>query len=98
MIMSEKKHGGAREGAGRKPKYASMKVMKVPTDYIPAIKALIQHLDETDYLEKGYPKQESEPLFFRSRQLKAQEISFITSPVNHEKQLDLIDHINKREN
>ena len=96
--MNDKKnHGGARAGAGRKAMYAAMKAMKVPSDYIPIIKALIEHLNETDMIDKSYQSYTSEPFFMRSRQGKAQNISFTTSPVKaKEEQLDLIDHIESK--
>lgn len=81
MSEEEKKHGGAREGAGRKAMYAEMKAMKVPTDYIPIIKELIKHLNETDMIDHNYREVKSEPKFFRSKQGKAQNISFTTSPI-----------------
>lgn len=81
MSEEEKKHGGAREGAGRKAMYAEMKAMKVPTDYIPIIKELIKHLNETDMIDKSYQSYTSEPFFMRSRKDKAQNISFTTSPI-----------------
>ena len=96
--MNDKKnHGGARAGAGRKAMYAEMKAMKVPSDYIPVIKELIKHLNETDMIDKSYQECISEPFFIRSRQGKAQNVSFTTSPIKaKEEQLDLIDHIESK--
>ena len=90
-------HGGARQGAGRKAMYAEMKAMKVPTQYIPVIKAFIEHLNETDMIDKNYKSYTSEPFYIRSRQDKSQNISFTTSPVKaKEEQLDLINHIESK--
>ena len=45
----KKQRGGAREGAGRKPRALlnATRVIRVPDDYVPIIRALIQHLDDT---------------------------------------------------
>lgn len=78
----KKQHGGARPGAGRKTKYEKTVVMRVPEKYLDAIKALIEHLDNTAYIDGHYPKGEvSETIFLRSLDDNAQHISFFTSPV-----------------
>lgn len=77
------KRGGYREGAGRKTKYASTSTMRVPDDYKPIIKALIEHLDNTDMIgfdPKDHPVKTTIEDLFRSRQHKKQKISFITEP------------------
>lgn len=82
--MDESKNGnwgGYRSGAGRKPKYASTKVMRVPEDYQKVIKALIDHLDETATLDGNYKAVESESVYLRSTQGKRQNISFKTDPI-----------------
>jgi len=85
MSESEKKsagHGGAREGAGRKTKYEKTIVMRVPEMYREHIQALIAHLDETRYIDKNYPQgSESEPVFLRSLDGRAQNITIKTKPI-----------------
>jgi len=82
MADTEKKHGGARAGAGRKTKYEKTVVMRVPEKYQVAIKALIDHLDETAYIDGYYQNgQESEPVFLRSLDDNAQNVTFTTRPV-----------------
>ena len=85
MSESEKKsngHGGVREGSGRKAKYEKTVVMRVPEMYREHIQALIAHLDETRYIDKNYPQgSESEPVFLRSLDGKAQHITITTKPV-----------------
>lgn len=85
MSESEKKsngHGGVRQGAGRKTKYEKTAVMRVPEIYREHIQALIAHLDETRYIDKHYPQGgESEPVFLRSLDGKAQFVTFITKPI-----------------
>ena len=78
----QKPKGGAREGAGRKPKWATpaAKVMRVPEQYAGAIRALIHHLDETQDIRRGYAPASSEPLPIRSATGRAQYISFTVSP------------------
>lgn len=88
--------GGARTGAGRKAMYRETKAMKVPTDYIPVIKALIQHLNATDMIDRHYAPVESALFKHMSRQLKRQHIQFITAPFRTEEQLDLVDHIEEK--
>lgn len=94
-------HGGARKGAGRPAKYASMKAMKVPTDYIPVIKALIQHLNDTDMIgfdSNDKPVKTTIETVFRSKQDKKQSISFVTSPFKPSNQIDLVDLLNAIDN
>lgn len=81
---STKKHGGARAGSGRKTKYENTVVMRVPEKYKDAIKALIAHLDDTANIDKNYKPVESEALFLRSLQDKAQQIRFKTEPMKKE--------------
>lgn len=82
MSETEKKHGGARPGSGRKTKYEKTVVMRVPDKYQEVIKALITHLDETAYLDGNYQSGDvSEPVFLRSLQDNAQHVTFITQPV-----------------
>ena len=83
--MEKKQHGGARPGAGRKTKYENTVVMRVPEKYRDAIKALITHLDDTDYIDKHYAAEESEPVYLRSLKDKKQHIIFRTEPLNVEK-------------
>lgn len=80
--MEKKQHGGARPGAGRKTKYENTVVMRVPDKYKDAIKALITHLDNTDYIDRYYSEGEiSEPVFLRSLSDNAQNITFSTKPL-----------------
>ncbi len=82
MSESEKKHGGARAGAGRKTKYEKTVVMRVPEKYRDAIQALISYLDETAYIDKHYPQgSQSDPVFLRSLDDNAQNIVFATKPI-----------------
>lgn len=82
MSETEKKHGGARPGSGRKTKYEKTVVMRVPDKYQEVIKALITHLDETAYLDGNYQSGDvSEPVFLRSLQDNAQHVTFTTQPV-----------------
>lgn len=73
--------GGARPGAGRKAKRGDTEVMRVPSAYKKAILALIEHLDATQQINRHYRPVESEPIFMRSLQDKAQHITFKTTPV-----------------
>ena len=79
--MEKKQHGGSRPGAGRKTKYESTVVMRVPEKYRDTIKALIAHLDDTDMIDKNYSGVESEAVFQRSLKDKGQHIIFRTEPV-----------------
>ena len=81
-VVEKSNWGGARAGAGRKTKYACTKVKRVPENYIPVIDALIEYLDDHAELNGKYHKDvESEPTFFRSLNLNAQEISFKIKPL-----------------
>ena len=74
--------GGARIGAGRKTKYEKTTVMRVPEKYKDAITALIAYLDETAYIDKHYPQgSQSDPVFLRSLDDNAQNITFSTKPI-----------------
>ena len=81
--IEPKQRGGARAGAGRKPKspVAASKVMRVPEQYEAAIKALIAHLDETSICGRHYGPATSEPVFIRSLHDKAQRLTFTVEPV-----------------
>lgn len=79
--MEKKQHGGSRPGAGRKTKYESTVVMRVPEKYRDAVKALISHLDDTDMVDGNYSPVESEAVFLRSLKDKKQHIVFRTEPV-----------------
>jgi hypothetical protein len=81
MSESEKKHGGVRAGSGRKTKYEKTVVMRVPEKYRDAIKALIQHLDECEVIDKNYTASTSEPVFIRSLLDKPQQVTFTVSPL-----------------
>lgn len=76
-------HGGARAGAGRKPKnkVAASKVMRVPEQYEAAVRALIAHLDASATLGRHYEPYTSEPLFIRSLFDKAQHVTFTVAPL-----------------
>jgi hypothetical protein len=78
-----KPKGGARPGAGRKPKspVAASKVMRIPEQYEAAVRALIAHLDETSQLGRHYGAVTSEPIFLRSLHGKRQQVSFIVEPM-----------------
>ena len=75
--------GGARAGAGRKPRgaVAASKVMRVPEQYEAAIKALIKHLDETSICGRHYGPATSEAIFIRSLHGKAQRVTFTVEPM-----------------
>tara|TARA_R110001592_G_C13139924_1_gene747253 strand:- start:1859 stop:2116 length:258 start_codon:yes stop_codon:yes gene_type:complete len=74
-------HGGYRKGAGRKTKYEKTVVMRVPEKYKDAIKSLIEHLDESEMIDKNYAATTSEPVFIRSLMDKPQSITFTVTPV-----------------
>lgn len=78
-----KAKGGARPGAGRKPKspVAASKVMRIPEQYEAAVRALIAHLDETSQLGRHYDAATSEPIFLRSLHGKRQRVSFTVEPM-----------------
>jgi len=78
-----KPRGGARHGAGRKPKslVPATKVMRVPEQYEEAIRALIAHLDASAKLGRYYDPLTSEPVFLRSLHDKAQHLTFTVAPL-----------------
>lgn len=75
--------GGARQGAGRKPRSAvpATKVMRVPEQYEQVIRALIKHLDASAKLGRHYNGFDSEPVFLRSLYGKAQHVTFTVEPL-----------------
>ncbi len=77
----KKPRGGARDGAGRKPRamVKASRIIRVPEDYLSMIRALIQHLDETTWLGARDPDHTSPQYFQRSIMGRAQFISFTTS-------------------
>ncbi len=75
------KHGGVRAGAGRKSKYDETKVMRVPSRYAEAIKAMIAHLDEIEEKESNYSKIESKPVFYRTMKDKRREVQFVAGKI-----------------
>ncbi|WP_434939934.1 hypothetical protein ACRWQN_04645 [Shewanella sp. HL-SH8] len=79
-MLEVKKHGGYRQGAGRKTKYEKTTVMRVPDKYKEVIKQLIIHLDNTAGLNHHFNESESEPVFLRSLQDKKQHITYVTKP------------------
>lgn len=81
LEQQPKKRGGARPGSGRKTKYPSTVVIRVPEAYRPAIQALIEHLDATRMINRHYLPSTSEPLFMRSLDGKAQHVTFTTAPL-----------------
>lgn len=84
-----KPRGGARPGAGRKPKWqqASTKVMRVPEQYAGVVRALILHLDETQDIRHGYAPATSERLPTRSITGRAQYVQFTVSPRNEPREV-----------
>ncbi len=79
--VKEKKWGGARAGSGRKTKYESTKVMRVPEKYHEAVKALIKHLDDTGMIDfSWYGSTESKPVYLQ--QFPHQPITSILSASN----------------
>jgi len=81
--VEAKPRGGARPGAGRKPKgtVAASKVMRVPEQYEAAIKALIAHLDQTSTYGRHFGPITSAPMLMRSLHDKAQRLTFTVDPV-----------------
>lgn len=77
-LPTPKPKGGARPGAGRKPKWQapSTKVMRVPEQYAGVVRALIRHLDETNEIRRGYAPATSERLPMRSITGRAQYVTF----------------------
>jgi hypothetical protein len=56
--------------------------MRVPEKYQEAISALIAYLDETAYIDKHYPHgSQSDPVFLRSLDDNAQNITYSTKPI-----------------
>ncbi|AZG34593.1 hypothetical protein [Shewanella psychromarinicola] len=74
-------HGGVRKGAGRKTRYEKTIVIRVPEQYKSAIKALIEHIDECEKVDRHYSPVVSKPIFTRSLQGKPQQVTFTVSPV-----------------
>ena len=81
MTEIKNNHGGSRAGAGRKTKYEKTVVLRVPEKYRSAIKALIEHLDQSETIDKHYMATTSEPVFIRSLQDKPQQVTFTVSPI-----------------
>lgn len=81
MLEVKKQHGGARSGAGRKTKYASTVVARVPEKYLDVIKSLIHHLDECEMVDRNHNDAVSEPVFLRSLKDKPQEVIFRVSAI-----------------
>lgn len=82
-MEEQKTRGGARAGAGRKPKspVPASKVMRVPEQYEEAVRALIAHLDASAKLGRHYAPFTSEPMFLRSLYGKAQHLTFTVAPL-----------------
>lgn len=80
--LPAKPRGGARPGAGRKPKWQkpSTTVMRVPEQYAGIVRALILHLDETQDIRRGYAPATSERLPTRSITGRAQYVQFTVLP------------------
>lgn len=74
-------HGGYRPGAGRKTKYEKTVVMRVPDKYQAAIKALIEHLDDTAGVNGHFQAVESEKIYLRSLNDCKQHLTFKVSPL-----------------
>lgn len=89
----EKLRGGARPGAGRKPKWkaAATRVMRVPEQYAGIVRALILHLDETSMINQHYTPVTSKPLFLRSITGQPQHVTFTTAPLRPSKILEELD-------
>lgn len=81
-IEQQAQRGGARDGAGRKPKWRepANKVMRVPEQYAGVVRALIRHLDETHEIRRGYAPATSERLPTRSISGRAQYVTFTVAP------------------
>ncbi len=75
--------GGAREGAGRRPKspVAASKVVRIPEQYEAAVRALVAHLDASAKLGRHYGPTTSDPVFVRSLYGKAQHVTFTVAPL-----------------
>lgn len=83
LSQLRKPRGGARQGAGRKPKspVAASKIIRIPEQYEAAVRALVAHLDETAKLGRHYAPVTSAPVFVRSLYDKAQHVSFTVEPL-----------------
>ncbi len=79
--VKKSNRGGVRAGSGRKTKYESTKVVRVPENYLDAIKSLISHLDENSDIDHHYSDVNSEPVFIRSLTGKKQNLVFVTKPI-----------------
>lgn len=81
--LPAKQRGGAREGAGRKPKspVAASKVVRIPEQYEAAVRALVAHLDASAKLGRHYGPTTSDPVFVRSLYGKAQHVTFTVAPL-----------------
>lgn len=82
-LLGAAKRGGARLGAGRKPKshVAATKVIRIPEEYERAVRALVAHLDASAKLGRHYDPFTSEPLFIRSLYDKPQHVTFTVAPL-----------------
>lgn len=81
--------GGFRKGAGNSSIYDKTIVMRIPEKYKESIKALIAHLDSSRMIDKNYPDSESAPVFIRSLDDKAQQITFKVSSIKKLKEGNL---------
>ena len=79
----KKPRGGARPGAGRKPKsaVAASKVIRIPEQYEAAVRALVAHLDDCAKLGKHYDPVQSEPVYVRSLYQRPQHVTFTVAPL-----------------
>lgn len=79
----KKPRGGARPGAGRKPKspIAASKVIRIPEQYEQAVRALVEHLDACAKLGRHYDPVQSEPVYIRSLYQHPQHVSFTVAPL-----------------
>lgn len=82
-VSRPKVNGGARPGAGRKPKsaVAATKVMRVPEQYERVVRALVAHLDASAKLGRHYEPFTSDSLFIRSLYDKPQHVTFTVAPL-----------------
>lgn len=78
-----KPKGGARKGAGRKPKsaVAASKVIRIPEQYEQAVRALVEHLDACEKLDRHYDPATSEPVYIRSLYQHPQHVTFTVAPL-----------------
>lgn len=84
-VENKSRRGGARENAGRKSDYDKTIVMRVPEKYKGAIKSLINHLDDSQMINKDYSPATSDPVFIRSLLDRAQQVTFTVSPMRNSK-------------